>query len=279
MPKLIALDDGHGKNTAGKRTPHIPKLGRAIRENEFNKEVVRYLDIELRRCGFKTLLTAPTDEDTPLQTRVTRANNAKADLFISIHFNAFDGTFAGRNPEGFSAHIDPTRGKSEVFAKQALKRLAGGTKQVNRGVVLQNLYVTRNTRMPAVLFELGFMDNPREANLMLNKAFQRECARELAMAVCDFYKVRYVPEKKPVSKPAPKPSDVMFRVVVGSFKLKLNAQRQLKKVEAHGFKGFLAYHNGHYRVVIGSFGERKNAEFRQRQLKSKGFDSFLMIEG
>jgi N-acetylmuramoyl-L-alanine amidase len=201
MTKLVALDDGHGKNTAGKRTPYIKSLGREIRENEFNEPVVNYLKAELQRCGFKTVLTAPTDADTPLAQRVSIANNAKADLFISIHFNAFDGTFEGKNPEGFSAHIDPSRGQSEVFAKIALKHLAAGTKQVNRGLVLQQLYVTANTKLPAVLFELGFMDNEREALLMLNKNFQKECAKEIAMAVCEYYKVKYVPEAATVKPP------------------------------------------------------------------------------
>ena len=196
MAKLIALDDGHGMETAGKRTPFIHEIGRQIKENEFNREVVKYLDIELRRCGFKTLLTAPTDVDTPLAERVRKANNAKADLFISIHYNAYDGKFNGYDPEGFSAHVylGNKNTKSGQFAKIALKYLAQGTKQKNRGLVEQNLYVTRETKMPAVLFELGFMDNKREALLMINKDFQKECAREIAQAVCEFYGVKYIPE-------------------------------------------------------------------------------------
>jgi N-acetylmuramoyl-L-alanine amidase/LysM repeat protein len=214
MVKYIALDDGHGMNTAGKRTPHIPELGRFIHENEFNKEVVRYLDAELKRCGFKTLLTAPTDADTSLGERVRKANSANVDLFISIHFNAFDGTFSGANPEGFSAHVHSTQYKSADFARITLKYLAQGTKQQNRGLKQQNLYVTRETKMPAVLFELGFMDNKREALLMLNKSFQKECAVEIAKAVCEFYGVSYKAE--PAPKPAPAPTKgVTHKVVSG----------------------------------------------------------------
>ncbi|OAT82459.1 hypothetical protein A6P54_07860 [Bacillus sp. MKU004] len=66
---LIALDDGHGLGTSGKRTPYIPSIGRQIRENEFNEKVTLYLKGELERCGFRTLLTAPTDGDTPLKER------------------------------------------------------------------------------------------------------------------------------------------------------------------------------------------------------------------
>lgn len=210
--KKIAVDDGHGLAplTPGKRTPFIPSLGRFIPENEFNKAVAAYLVKELQRNGFDTVETAPTDFDTPLSTRVNTANNARADLFISIHYNAFDGTFEGRNPEGFSAHIDPSGGKSEKFAKIALKHLAKGTIQKNRGVVKQQLYVTAYTKMPAVLFELGFMDNNREALLMVDKSFQKECAQELAMAVCEYYGVTYKPEKETpqVVKPSGKQTKI-----------------------------------------------------------------------
>lgn len=200
----IALSDGHGKNTAGKRTPAIPELGgRVIRENEFNKATVKYLNEELKRCGFGTLLVAPTDEDTPLSTRTNLANSKKVDLYISIHYNAFDSSFSGRNPEGFSAHVYKGQSNKSAgkFAKIALKYLARGTKQVNRGLVEQDLHELRETNMPAVLFECGFMDNKREALLMLESSFQKEVAQEIAKAVCEFYGVKY----KSGSSSKPKP--------------------------------------------------------------------------
>lgn len=203
----IAVDDGHGLAplTPGKRTPFIKEIGRFIPENEFNKAVAALLVAELKRCGFKVVETAPGDFDHSLASRVAVANNADADLFVSLHYNAIDGKFdgAGKDPEGFSAHIDPSRGRSETFAKIALKHLAGGTVQKNRGLVLQQLYVTANTNMPSALFELGFMDNNREALLMIDKSFQKECAMELAAAICEFYKVPYVAaaQKPTVQKP------------------------------------------------------------------------------
>lgn len=201
----IAVDDGHGAGTAGKRTPFIESIGRFIPENEFNKAVAAYLIAELKRCGFKVVETAPGDYDHSLSSRVKKANDEKSDLFVSIHYNAIDGKFdgAGKDPEGFSAHIDFSGGRSEVFAKIALKHLAKGTVQKNRGVVKQQLYVTANTKMPAALFELGFMDNSREALLMIDKSFQKECAQELAMAICEYFGVKYVPAtvKPSVQKP------------------------------------------------------------------------------
>lgn len=192
---LIALDDGHGMTTAGKRTPSIPELGgRVIHENEFNREVVKYLDIELKRCGFNTLLVAPTDADTSLSARTNLANSKNADAYISIHYNAFDGKFDDYDPEGLSVHIYPKSVEGRKLAECVLKYLKEGTSQKNRGIKENNFHVLRETKMVAILSENGFMDNKREALLMLNVDFQKEVAKEHAKGICDYFGVKYVEE-------------------------------------------------------------------------------------
>ncbi len=62
--KLIAVDAGHGMDTAGKRTPTFPD-GTIMKENEFNRATAKFLVEALERNGFKTLLTAPEITDTP----------------------------------------------------------------------------------------------------------------------------------------------------------------------------------------------------------------------
>ena len=88
---LIAFDGGHGEDTPGKRTPLIKSLGRQIREHEFNQPVANFYEVELKRCGFRTLQLAPGDADTSLKSRTDDANKAGANLYTSIHFNASDG--------------------------------------------------------------------------------------------------------------------------------------------------------------------------------------------
>lgn len=230
MAYLIALDDGHGMQTPGKRTPYIPELGRFIHENEFNRAVVKFLDAELKRCGFKTLLVAPTDDDTPLSTRINTANKAKADAYISIHFNALDGKFDGdgKDPEGMSLHVyKGHRNKPAGQLAAAIgKYLQQGTAQKYRGIVEQDLAVTRETHMIAVLSENGFMDNKREAILMASVDFQKEVAREHAQGICEYFKVKYVPEPKPVApKPvAPKPVSTA-KVPAGTYRVKLDGKQ------------------------------------------------------
>ena len=225
----IALDDGHGPQTAGKRTPYIASLGRQIRENEFNKPVVNYLEAELRRCGFRTIQLAPTDLDTPLRTRTNTANAAKADILVSVHFNAMGNTFAYSSAKGFSAHIQEGMSNSSNayrLAKLMIEELSKGTPQVNRGVVKQNLHMTRESAMPAVLVECGFMDDPGEALLMISTSFHKEVARESAMAICRYFGVAYVPEKpeaitaaKPEPDPIPKEDDKLYKPEVDEMTL------------------------------------------------------------
>ena len=193
---LIGLDDGHGPHTAGKRTPFISSLGRQIHENEFNKSVVDLLEKELKQCGFRTIQIAPTDIDTPLKERTDKANRFKCDLLLSIHFNAMGSTFFYSSSKGFSVHIQPTdksnpNSGSLKFAKLAIEELSKGTPQVNRGIVGQNLHMTRETSMPAALIECGFMDDLEEALLMINPAFQKEVAQELTRVVCRYFEVPY----------------------------------------------------------------------------------------
>ena len=207
---LLILDDGHGEETAGKRTPPFPD-GTVIRENQFNKPVVNLIEQDAKRLGFYTLQVAPEDNSVPLSTRVTRANNAfeayKAELkkqgvdysgnvvavYISIHFNAYLGTWESKS-EGIETHHYPGSYIGEKLAKSIQKHIKQGTPQVDRGVKASNFYVLRKTQMPAALVEGGFMDNLREASLMLNEEYQKEMATEVLKGVCEFFGIEYIDE-------------------------------------------------------------------------------------
>lgn len=199
MARLIALDDGHGMETSGKRTPFIPEIGRSIRENEFNRAVVNFLKIELERCGFDTLLVAPTDADTPLKQRTDLANSRNADAYISVHYNAYDGTFSGNNPSGIEIYVynGDLNKESGKLANAVAKYLRQGTVQSFRGVKEENFHVLRETNMIAILTENGFMDHKREALLMIDRDFQMEVAVEHAKGICDYFNVAYVPPVVP----------------------------------------------------------------------------------
>lgn len=189
MSYLVALDDGHGLDTPGNRTPLIPELGRQIQENEFNHAVKEKLKTALKRCGINYIDVSPERDDTPLATRVKRANDAKADIFVSIHYNAYDGKF-DTHKGGLSVFHHPN--KDGKLAKLIHKYLKRGTEQYDRGVLTGNFYVLRETKMPSALSESGFMDDRKEALLMIDENFQREVAEEHAQGICEYFGVSYV---------------------------------------------------------------------------------------
>ena len=217
---LIALDDGHGMGTAGKRTPPLTKdlyikgklvrkKGEVIKENEFNKAVVNYLGQALKRCGFDVLYVASGDSDVPLKTRVNRANQAKADAYISKHYNAIGEKWQSR-AKGLVTIIhynsSSTSKKLAQNVHEELWKLHTDHKCINYGVKKDidisgfSLYVLRNTNMPAILTESGFMDNMVEAKDMLDPDFQRADAEGTCKGICKTFGVKYVEPKKEEEK-------------------------------------------------------------------------------
>ncbi|WP_152393747.1 N-acetylmuramoyl-L-alanine amidase family protein [Paenibacillus guangzhouensis] len=197
MSLFIALDDGHGMQPPGKRTPLFKDGTRSketgepfMHENEFNRAVVALLDEHLQRCGFRTLLVAPGDSDVPLKTRTDTANQSGVDLYVSVHANAAGETWGSVN--GIESFYYPGRVTSMKAAEAIHARLVQGTKLRDRGVKPANLHVLRESTMPAVLVECGFMDNMEEAKLLLSDAYRDLCAEEIARGVCQYFGIAYV---------------------------------------------------------------------------------------
>jgi len=201
----VAVGAGHYLTTQGKETPYITSIGRKIKEWEFNQPTANFLEEDLQRCGFKTVRLNSPNEDTPLNVRTDKANNAKADIGISIHFNALDDKFDPIDPEGLGIYIYPNSVGGRKLAEHILKFLKGGTIQKNRGIIEANFHMLRETRMPFVLSENGFMDNRREALLMIDPDYQREVADEHCRGICSYFGVDYIPKR--VSSWDKKPMD------------------------------------------------------------------------
>lgn len=207
---LICLDDGHGMETAGKRTPKFSD-GHFIHENEFNRAVIDLVLADAKRLGFLTKHVSPGDNDVSLQTRTTTANAAYSDyqkqlngktvingkpisIFISEHYNAMADTWEGSTAEGAATYYYTGSIEGKKLATAIQKCIIQGTPQKNRGIVEAGFYVLKYTNMPAVLIEAGFMDDPREAALMTNKAFQKETAEQVMQGICEYYGLTYEKE-------------------------------------------------------------------------------------
>lgn len=192
MKYLLIVDAGHDKDTPGKRTPRFAD-GTQIREYEFNRPTADKIIELASRYAIDTFDTAPEHTEVSLKTRVDRANKAAKEylakhrggivVFVSVHYNAHKETWDGSTAEGCETFHMPGSVKGVALAKAVQAEIIKGTKQVNRGVKQANFYVLVYTTMPAILCEFGFMDDPEEAALMKDPAFQEECAREVVDGV------------------------------------------------------------------------------------------------
>lgn len=168
MSIKIYIDQGHNP-----QNPNAGAEGNGLREQDLVYTIGQELATLLRRNGnFDVRLSRPTRDTllgttnaTSLAARVNDANRWGADYFISLHTNASEQS-AATGVEGY-AYAQGTRGFA--LGENILTNLSDTTGLRNRGMKARpSLYVLRKTSMPAVLVELGFITNPRNASLMLN---------------------------------------------------------------------------------------------------------------
>lgn len=205
MAYKIAIDAGHGSNTAGKRTPD------GYREHYINVKCANYFDIAMKRCGVETVRiawddTISTDDvDVPLSTRQKQIKNAGCNISVSWHANAYGSGSTYNSAQGIETLIHSNTSKvgdSRNLANKVQAQLIKGTTQKNRRVKTSNLAMCNCAVMgtkASILIEIGFMTNQYEANLMKTDAFCLECAEEAAKGVCEYLGVTYKASSSVVS--------------------------------------------------------------------------------
>lgn len=193
-PYVWVLDAGHGGDDTG------AKAGGKMEKN-INLRVVKELRALLRKNkpGIKVILTREKDRYLSLQERCRIANQAKADLFVSVHCNYLIGkpamhgteTFYGNpnaaNSKAFRNKLVQKRDKSELVAWLMQQQYHHLGRVVDRGVKPSNYYVTLFTDMPSVLTELGFMSNSTELNYISSDRGIQQMAQALYNALAVYH--------------------------------------------------------------------------------------------
>lgn len=166
---LIVVDAGHG----GKDPGALSASKR--REKDLNLSISLKLNQSLQSLGYNTIMTRDTDEFIDLYERARIANDNYADIFVSIHGNAHDN----KSISGIQVLYCPATQseKKEVdqhpFAKLIMDELLKATGAVDKGIIQRpNLVVLRETKMPAVLVETGFLSNAVEDKLLFTEEYQ-----------------------------------------------------------------------------------------------------------
>lgn len=184
MAIKIYIDQGHNP-----QPPNTGAEGNGYREQDITYEVgIRLAELLSQNPSFDVRLSRPTRQtqlgtsnSSSLRARVNDANSWGADYFISIHTNASESSQAN----GTEVLVYTSPSIATNLATDVLKSLTEATGLASRGVKQRpGLYVLRNTNMPAILIELGFISNPRDANLMANNP--QLFARGIYNGILDF---------------------------------------------------------------------------------------------
>ena len=195
--KTIVIDPGH--NYGGDLGASSTIKGVTYNEVDLNMQVASKLKVELEKRGYNVVMTRYDGEkpivevNQDLVDRVTLANKAKADLFISIHHNAMANLPEVKGVETYYSSAEQGEGfkggavlnKLEISKKVATAindSIAKNLNLNNRGIKDSQLFI-RSTNMPSIIVEAGFITNEDEAKRCADPISQQKLAETIADAI------------------------------------------------------------------------------------------------
>ncbi len=179
-PPRVAIDPGHGGEDGGCSNGDIL-------EKNLNLEIALLLEKKLQAMGLETMLIRE-DSDThmSLEERVQRAQEAKADIYVSIHQNSYDG----KNPDSVSGietwycgSSQGSRRLAQLVHKGTVEKTGARDRELRQ---TDELYVIREASMPSCLIETGFVSNTEECGALASAEYQEEIAAGIAQGI-DYY--------------------------------------------------------------------------------------------
>ena len=170
--------------------PRADDRGRTVLyEKDVNLDVGVRLQAVLASLGARTLMTRTTDQGggdrawptvrADLKARTDIANEARVDVFVSVHNNALRTTTSGTE----TFHYYYASGASRSLAIAVQRQMLAALGLPDRGVKSAGFYVLRHTVMPAILTESAFLTNPSEALLLADPAVRQRIAEAIARGV------------------------------------------------------------------------------------------------
>lgn len=255
MARKVIIDAGHGGVEPG-------AVYEGRKEKDDTLQLAFDLGNALERRGVQVTYTRVNDVyDSPYE-KAAIGNRSDADFFVSIHRNAMPvpGTASGIQSLIYSN--TGTAGLLGQNINAALREVGWN----DLGVIERpGLVVLRQTKMPAVLVETGFIDNPQD-----NTFFDQNLA-ETADAIADGI-VKTFEETDDSSGEI----SGYYTVQTGAFRRRTYAEALLQEMREAGFDGYLVVKNGLNYVRSGAFRDLNNAIERERGLRRQGFDTWIV---
>lgn len=220
----VCLDYGHGGNDPG-------AVYKGRKESEDNLALGKAVAAELRRHGVVVDEIRTTDKTVSLGERSGFANSKGCDYFISFHRNAFQPEQA----KGVETFVYTSPSTRSLQLAEKLQRALVGVGFTNRGVKKANFHVLRETTGPAVLVEVGFLDNSGDNRLFDSRRV--EIITAITKAILSQLGVKYLPPAS--SPPDQKIGQTLYRVMAGSYSVRENAEKQVQRLKAAGFEAVI----------------------------------------
>lgn len=229
MSNYVIIDAGHGGSDPG-------AVYNGKREKDYTLQISNIVKTELERSGVNVVLTRTSDVDVSLQARTNLENSGSYALFISVHLNAGGGT-------GTEVYRSIVGGVSSDCANKILNKIVR-LGFANRGVKTKvgddgrdYFHVIRETKCPSVLVETCFIDNVND----MAKLNVTEMAKAIAQGICETLGVAYVPvaATPPVVTPPTNP-DNLYRVQVGAFADRKNAEKYVEELKQKGINAIIS---------------------------------------
>lgn len=225
----IFIDPGHGGNDPG-------AVGNGLKEKDLTLKITKKIQSLLGEYqNISVKLSRTTDVYLSLSERANLANDWGADFFLSIHINAGGGT-------GFESYIyngsvsSATIAYQNVMHQEIMKAISGVK---DRGKKRANFAVVRETKMPAILTENLFIDNKTDAAKLKSEQFLLQVAHGHAQGIVKAFGLKK--KANPQPQPQQKVSDgKLYRVQVGAFADRKNAERLAEELKKKGYPVFIA---------------------------------------
>ena len=239
MFKLV-LDAGHGLYTAGKRCD--AKIDpNQTREWTLNSRICNKIEELLKSYeGYSLLRVDDTTgkNDVALNTRVANANKFNADFYLSIHHNA---GIKGGSGGGVVAYVWPnvdeiTRSWQKELYNAVINHTGLKGNRANP-IAQADFHVLRETYAPAVLIECGFMDSTTDVPIILTEDFANKVAKACVEVIVAKGGLTKKAEQPKVEQPAE--TGKLYRVQVGAFSVKANAERLRDELKAKGYDAII----------------------------------------
>lgn len=263
MAKKICLDAGHyGKYN---RSPVVKEYY----ESEMNWKLHLKLKKYLEQHGFEVILTRG-DQKKDMELTARGKASKGCDLFLSIHSNACD-----TQSVDYPVVYVPLNGTGDKIGKEladciynTMKTKQKGrtaTRKGNRGDYYGVIRGAVSVGVPGLILEHSFHTNTKATKWLMVDSNLEQMAKAEADVIANYFDVKI-----------PTTTTAVYRVQVGAYSTKKNAEAQLDKVKSAGFDAFIAVVDGKlFRVQVGAYSDKANAEKQLAKVKAAGFSAFI----